>query len=147
MADDKLFFPGARADDICAKNFEYHSPLSLHSDILWRKWSECLPKKGVLREAQSPGEVFWDFNEVCNSPLPRRVFVHACPLRLNGTDQRIKELNLLHEIPAAVEVIDLGNKMSSACVVCHDEVHLSELGITLLRSILKYKELRKLYSE
>ena len=84
MADDKLFFPGERADDICAL---IHLPRILNIIARYRfivlfyggNGVNAFPKKEVLREAQSPGEVLWDFNQVCNSPLPRRVFVPARP--------------------------------------------------------------------
>ena len=150
---DKLYFPGARADDVSELIYEPRI-----WDIIVRYPVVILfyggnglndfPKNGVLRTAQSPGELIWDLTQVCNSLQPRRLFFISCPLRLNGTDKRIKEFNLLlRNIPAPVEVIGLGNKMSSACVVSPDEVHLSEVGITLLRSIIKFKVLRKINGE
>ena len=139
---DKLYFPGARADDMNALVYlpriwtiiqRYHCVILLHGG----NGVNNFPKNGILRWAQNPEELLWDVNEVCNALLPRRIFVLSCLLRLNGTDKRIKELNVLQNLPAPVEVIGLGNKMSSACVVAQDDVHLSPLGITLLRSIIK----------
>ena len=147
---DKIFIPGARADDIGelihdARVWSIVSRYRFIALFYGGNGINDFPKNGIIRKAQTPGELLWDINKVCNMLLPRRLFLICCPIRINGCDERIKELNnLLKNVPTEVEVIGLGNKLSSAAVVCEDQVHLSDLGVTLLRSIVKHKILKKI---
>ena len=149
---DKLFFPGARADDVAAI-----LQLPQIRRIIQKYTTICLfyggnavndfPKQGILRRAQTPSEVMFDVHYVCEALSQKHttIFILGCPLRLNGTADRIKELNLLlKNIPTNAKYVSLSSKMATEYSVHEDEVHLSCLGITYLRSIILHRFLKKI---
>ena len=84
---DKLYFPGARSDDIRRIVDRYTIIILFYGG----NGVNDFPKNGSMRYALTPGEILMDVTSVCDMLSPRRLFFLCCPLRTNGTDWRLKE--------------------------------------------------------
>ena len=146
---DFLCFPGARSDDVLEflNNREIRNIVRRYDKIVLFFGGNSVndfPKQGVLRQAERPSEVFHNFVFIIEQMKTLRngvkIGVLGCPNRFNGTWDRIKELNeLLRILPCEYRFFGLGTKLSCKVVIDEDQVHLNQLGVTCLKSIIKHK--------
>ena len=148
---DRISIPGARSDDLEAfvHGYRFATFIRHYSKIILFLGGNSVndfPKNNVMRQAETPGEVLFIWNNIvqrikilnpaCN------VAIVCVPIRTNGTADRLKELNyIIGQVPEDCRYCGIGTKMFAVTVVNDDEVHLSEIGISYLKSIIKNKVL------
>ena len=145
---DKTSSPGARSDNLDA--FVHGSRFAM----LIRHYNKIIlflggnsvndfNKNNVVRKAGAPGEILF----IWNNSVHRIKFLNpACkvaivgvPIRTNGTADRLKQLNYISQVPLDCRYFGVGTERFAVTVVNDDEVHLSENGISCLKSIIKNK--------
>ena len=105
-------------------------------------------KGNVFRKSLSPQEIAQNLLEISFYLSNRNVdvYVMGIPYRGNQTFLKIKELNSLLFASTGIcyEFVGLGGQLSKASVISGDKVHLSDEGISRLKTIFKNKILKYL---
>ena len=95
----------------------------------------------LYRKSLSPQEILQQLLEISFYLTNRNldVYVMGIPHRGNETFLKIKELNSLLFASRGIcyEFVGLGGQLSKASISCEDNVHLTEEGISRLKTIIK----------
>ena len=146
---DKISIPGARSDNLDAlvQGSRFAMLIRHYNKVILFLGGNSVngfPKNNVVRQAGTPGEILFIWNNSVHRikflNIACKVAMVGVPIRTNGTADRLKQLNyIISQVPPECHYFGVGTKMSAVTVVIDHELHLSENGISCLKSIIKNK--------